>query len=271
MKREQSTAARSFRVVALAIALVAIITVSTVAYSGFQEYEVFANRNSGVRISANYAVTGADISFRVNGTIPNNGFYPVQFELGYAATDNGSLVAEANLPTVTLPVGENHTFDASANVNVLQAATLGGLRTILLNSSTLTVFQEVNATVGPFAGLFVSSNLTTIQFAAPMGHLTLSRETRLVTAAGTSFSATVSFQNENIIPLPYSLYAEFYRAGVLVANTSAVSGIDLPSIRSSFVLTAETAQAVPAGTYTLILHIVVSGRNLPISVGVSLD
>ena len=94
MKRVSSTLRGSFRGVAIAITLVSIITFSTIFYSVYRVYQSLTASGGLKGITKTTVIQGTMVVFSLNGSIPNNGLYPIDLSFTLSAESGGRLLTE---------------------------------------------------------------------------------------------------------------------------------------------------------------------------------
>lgn len=252
----------------LAIALVSVATFSTVAYSGYQEFVVVITPQSGFRLGLQNSMNGTSYELQVNGTVPNRGLYPVEFEGLYSLTAQGALLTQASLSPVTIQSGETGNFSDTVTLNIFRISNVTELRSILLNGSAAKINSSATFRLGPFFALSVS-NSSRLSVPALMGRFTVGRPKLTSSSSGQLFTIPISFSDESNYPFPYAMYAEVYRSASMVANTTILPGIASPGGANDLTLIGQTTSPVSQGTYDVVIHILLSSRNIPINVEVS--
>ena len=156
MMVEHSTASKSLRAVSLAILLVSVVAVSTVAYSAYQEYVDLSSTAKGPRLTASATLLGDSVEFKANGTVPNGGLYPIAFQVGYEATTEDGVLGQGGYGPVYIQAGQNETFNGNATVDLLGSGNVPAESELLLNGSTVRLVQNLTAQLQPFAGISIS-------------------------------------------------------------------------------------------------------------------
>lgn len=88
MSKERSILNRSLRAVSLSIAVVAIISIAALAYSGYSEFGTVVGvaNGSATGVSERTVVSGSTAVVYINATITNNGLLPIG--LGFVCGNN---------------------------------------------------------------------------------------------------------------------------------------------------------------------------------------
>jgi hypothetical protein len=253
----------------MAISLVSIVAFSTMIYSAYEEFLVLTNASSGLKIGLSQHLSGTNFVLDVNGTVPNNGLYPIEFDGTYAASASGILLGKANLLPVSLPPGARRTFSDSVSIDFLGTNDTGTLRGILLNGTMVTIAENITFRLQPFAGLTVS-NASSLPFPPLMGNFEVGQPSKTTLGGVTSIVLPLSFVDQNVIGFPYRMYVEFFRGSAMVANSTVALGFANPGMATAVQTRSSTSSAVPQGPYHAVLHVLLDSRNVPIPFEVSL-
>ena len=153
MNREPSIAASALRAASLAITLVSIVSVSTIAYSAIADYDgvvgVFSHPAGSGPIEVRVVRQGEGATAYVNVTVPNRGLYPLRLTfLCLPPPGQGVTCTSAD---ILISPRESGTFGFSvsvANVSMLQSG------------SNLRVGGNLSMGLEPFASITVRVDLT---------------------------------------------------------------------------------------------------------------
>jgi hypothetical protein len=154
LKRRTPRGIWALRGVTVAIALVVLIVVATVAYSVYEDYSAVRSEiSSGGHIATASAVynQSADsevISFNIE--VPNGGLYSLNVTVACSSASSDVVCHSAQ---VDVPPGQEQTMYFSLTVNNLAQ---------YLSSSDRTINGTVVMTLEPFASLSVASNFTSL-------------------------------------------------------------------------------------------------------------
>ena len=154
MKREPSILASSLRVVVLVIALVSLVTFSTVGYSAYADVSNIINTVGGgsptSSITAEIVVQGSAAIVYLNVTLANRGLYPIALSLT-CLPPSGSGIA-CTSPSIRVLPGQSRTLRFVMTVENYSQYAVGGMH----------VDGQVVVTLEPFASIALAVNLGTL-------------------------------------------------------------------------------------------------------------
>lgn len=147
MKRQTPRGVWALRGVTIAIALLVIIVIGSVAYSAYEEYDVVRglSGNSSL-VSSKGTVSGNTATVSINVTIPNNGLYPINVTI---ICNNANPNIDCPISQVSIPSGQQGVLRFRITVFNVQQYTAG-------NRSIPGTFT---ATLEPFASISVGVDL----------------------------------------------------------------------------------------------------------------
>lgn len=261
MKREPSTAARSLRAVSLAITLIAIVTVSTVGYSAYQEFSAL-----GPALGQGAGLTGTPVNstlvITMNATIPNRGLYPIVIKPSYTATAYGAKLSSASFPTVTLPPGSDQKVSTSGSIDFLSVNDTTLLSRMLLNGTQVTLTGNFSLSVQPFAGIWLAGN-SSVQFAPPLGSLHVARQgTPVVVLGVTNYVFPASFEDRGQFGFPFRFYYQVYSGNTLETNSTETVLQALPGQITNFQLAINANRLTGTTQHSVVLHMLLAGRDI---------
>jgi hypothetical protein len=257
-------AARSLRAVSLAITLIAIVTVSTVAYSAYQEYAFVTGPDfaSALGGSPTGSVVGSTIVFSVNGSIPNRGLYPVQVQLGLSLLSGGQLISRNGSGVLTFPPGQTKSFVINDSVDFLGSSNSTELASILVNGTTFALLTNVTLGLEPFASISIGQN-GTYAFAPVFGGLSLGPATTS-SSGGDTISLPVAFTNRNTFDFPCQIHGELEGPSGVLAEFVSTPVDAAPGRTVSLTLLAHPSQLPTPGRYSFIFYISTPTANVPV-------
>jgi hypothetical protein len=151
LKREPSILARSLRAVTLVIALVSLITFSTVGYTVYADVSnVFNTVRGGAPTSAITAKTVVQDSAELvylNVTLANKGLYPIILSLACLPPERNGITCTS--PSITVLPGQSQTLHFMMTVENYSQSAAGGLH----------VDGQVVVALEPFASIAVTVDL----------------------------------------------------------------------------------------------------------------
>jgi hypothetical protein len=259
---ERSTLAKSLWAVSLVVALISLVTFSTVAYSGYQEFRVVVTPSSGFKLGIASNLNGTSYSLRIAGTVPNRGLYSVEFDGIYSLQDHGTTLVQAPISPVTIQPGRVQNFTDTIVLNILRIGNATELKQILLNGTSAEINGSATFRLGPLASLSVS-NSSAVVISAPLGQFKVGHPT--TTNNGRAFEVPISFTDESAYKFPYALYAELRSAEGAVANTTLVSGTSLPGQTSALTLQGSLTTPLQSGGYAVVVHLLLSTRDIALA------
>lgn len=268
MKTEPSLAARTLRAVALAITLVSIVTIATIGYSAYVEYSAIVGKQADVSLGATQK--GSETLLSLNGTVPNKGLYPVDLGIGFDATADGGVLSSAMLQPISVGVGSNQTVSESVSLDFLGTSNATLLATLLVNGSRIGLGYNLTIGLVPFATLSVAAIGGNETFGPVFGNLSVGLATQTPSKAGSSFTISLTFHDDNSLGVggSYPAYLTLLQEGSQVANTSASEAVATPGEASTITLAGSTASALAPGEYLGQLHLIVEGTDVTVPVEV---
>ena len=264
MKRVSSTLRGSFRGVAIAITLVSVITFSTIGYSAYRVYQSLTAPGGLKGITTTMIVQGTKVVFSLNGSIPNNGLYPIDLSFTISAESGGQLLSKSTSTAVKLLPGQNRAVNVTSQIDLFSLTNVTNPQRFLLNQSTISLFTTLNAKLEPFASLSlgIPSNIT---LPPAMGNFRVGPATVTNQGSQSQVAFPISFVNKANYPYPFSMSADLLAGQSVLGRSQLFSGTSNPGQPTSFILsfTVPTAQ-LSAGTYHLNLQAVILSNKIPI-------
>jgi hypothetical protein len=267
LTEERSTAARSLRAVSLAITLVSIVTFSTVIYSAYQDAEGLVGSGTGAGISVGNTLSGGNMTIVVNATVLNRGLYPISFGVLFSARADGELLSQSSSSPVSVQPGGVSRATFSTTISFLSVKDTNLLRKILLNGSSVVLSANVTAGLVPFARMGISSNQS-IEFAPPMGKLSVGPGAITRSGGGTAVTLPVSFVNEQNFRFDAAIYCQLYSGGTVVASSGTYAISVQPGGSSTVTISLSSPGQLSPGRFVAVLHVILPGVDLPIRTGV---
>jgi len=264
LKRVSSTLRGSFRGVAVAITLVSIITFSTIFYSVYRVYQSLTASGGLKGITKTTVIQGTMVVFSLNGSIPNNGLYPIDLSFTLSAESGGRLLTKSTSTAVKLMPGQNRAVNFTSQIDLLSLTNATNPQRFLLNESTVSLFTTLNAELEPFASMSIGipSNIT---LPPPMGNFKVGTATVSNQGAQSLVAFPISFVNKANYPYPFSMSAELSAGQSVLGRSQLFNGTSNPGQPTSFILslTVSTAQ-LKASTYQLNLQAIILNNKIPI-------
>jgi hypothetical protein len=265
LKRVPSPLRGSFRGVAIAITLVSVITFSTIGYSVYRAYQWITASGGLKGITATPVINGTKVAFALNGSIPNNGLYPIDLSFSISAESGGQLLTKSTSTAVKLLPGQNRAVNFTSQIDLLSLTNVTNPQRFLLNDSTISLFTTINAGLEPFASMSMGIPGGNITLPPLMGNFKVGTATVTNQGVQSLVALPISFVNKANHPYPFSMSADLSAGQSVLGRSQSFNGTSIPGQPTSFVLslTVPTAQ-LKAGTYQLNLQAVLLSNKIPI-------
>lgn len=75
---------------------------------------------SGFELNLQSKLNGTSYQLQVNGTVPNDGLYPVEFDGLYTLTSDGAILTQSALSPVTIQPGRINSFSDMAVLDFIR-------------------------------------------------------------------------------------------------------------------------------------------------------
>jgi hypothetical protein len=265
LKRATWTVRGSFRGVAIAIALVSVITFSTIGYSVYREYQSLFPAGGIKGISPSIVVQGTKVVLALNGSIPNSALYPIDLSFSIAAESGGQLLTKSTSTSVKLMPGQNRAVNLTSEIDLLSLANVTNPQRFLLNQSSISLVATVNAGLEPFASISLGFPPNNITLPPPMGSFKVGAATVTNQGAQSLVAFPISFVNMANYPYPFAMSAQLSSEQAVLGASPIFNGTSTPGQLTSFTLnlTVPTGQLKP-GTYQLNLQAFILNNKIPI-------
>lgn len=268
LKIGTSTVKGSLRAVAIIITVISLITFSTIGYSVFREYQSISSPASVNAIRASAGIQGTNVVFSVSGRIPNSGLYPIDLSFSVTAQSGGSVISKSDSASVRLLPGEDKTVNLTSRLDLFSLNNIPNPQRFLLNQTTITLLTTLTAGLEPFASISIGSP-SNVTLPPPMGDFKVGRATVTSQGSQSLISIPVSFVNMASFQYPFTMYANMSSGQAVLGNSTTYNGLSSAGQQTKFFLSLTLPSSqVRAGTYQLIIHVIVLNNNIPFKTSV---
>ncbi|MBI2649317.1 MAG: hypothetical protein HYW93_06675 [Thaumarchaeota archaeon] len=269
MKKATSIVRGSLRLVSLVITIVMVVTLATVGYSAYQDFNVLASPQPSQNLKVQSSVIDGALHLTVAGTIPNNGLYPLNFYIILSAESHGNTLAESTSEPIRILPNEIKQFNISLDINPYSISNSTEQSALLTNGGQIVLSTGIRASIEPFASIRVTggSNLTLPPL---MGDLKVGPGEVLHTPNGTVLAVPISFVDMANFSFPFNVFATLSDPqGGLATISASSTGLAVSGKETSFRLNFSIpGERTLSGTYPLELRVTIGGATIPVHVKV---
>ncbi|MBI4257428.1 MAG: hypothetical protein HY619_00590 [Thaumarchaeota archaeon] len=214
---EEAVSVKGLRLMAMAISLVAVLILGTLAYSGFQEFNYVTQDLGQQGLGGSMVFNATHISI-ADLDLENRGLYPIALALDADLTVEGFSIGSSSLGPLTIPPGSRSRIDFNLPVQFSQAfSDPVVLSKILFNGTSMDLRIDVAGGMHPFLNAKVSGTLNNTVGPVLDGFNLRIQSPTLHNETHVKVPLTIGFTNNSPIPLDATFSARIISTPTMVA------------------------------------------------------